>query len=125
MRTLLPKLLLSLTLITTSTLPITTTAQSSHAHHQSGVSGQVVGLPTVAAGCTIRVLSSNGRFVTEVSTDAQFNFEIGLKPGIYTLQPFPFTASPNLIIPPGVPIAVKVEKKTFTELTLTYTPLPI
>ena len=125
MRTLLPKLLLSIALITTSILPVRTIAQSSHAHHQSGVTGQVVGLPTVVTGCIIRVLSSNGRFVTEVSTDAQLNFEIGLKPGIYTLQPLPFTASPNLFIPPGVPVAVKVEKKTFTELTLTYTPLPM
>ena len=94
-------------------------------HHQSGISGQVVGLPTFVTECWVRIVSSDGgKFFADVPTTAGLRFEVALKPGVYTLVPHPVSPDPNELIIPGLPVVVRVEKKSFTELALVYSPEP-
>jgi hypothetical protein len=98
-------------------------------HPHSGVVGQVFIGPTCPQirpdlDCRdrpfqtgITVVSDDGRFVTDLMTDEAGRFAVLLKPGNYVLIP-DGAAEPTL---PGVDVvAVRVEKKLFTPVTIVY-----
>jgi hypothetical protein len=124
MKIVIPKLILSIGLLTAWLLPIGATVQANQGHHQSGIIGQVVGLPTFIDQCHVRIVSSDGGKVdTDIVTDSDLTFAVALKPGVYTLFPY-VVNTPPLFIPPGSPIVVRVEKKDIEEMTLLYAPQP-
>lgn len=93
-------------------------------HHQSGITGQVVGLPTFIHQCHIGIVSSDGGKVdADIITDTDLRFQVALKPGIYTLVPY-VVNTPPLFIPPSSPVVLRVDKKDFNEAVLIYTPRP-
>src|SRR5260221_558799 len=60
MKTVIPKLILSIGLLTGCLIPTGAEAQANQGHHQSGLSGQVVGFPTFVHQGHIRIVSSDG-----------------------------------------------------------------
>ncbi len=106
-------------------LPATLQAGPKQGHHQAGLSGQVVGLPTFVTTCNVRIVSSDtGRYIADIAASPGVPFEVALKPGVYTLQVYPVVPLPNPALPPGTPLVVQVQKKQITELTLSYSPQP-
>ncbi len=99
---------------------------SAAGHHQSGITGQVLlySCPVVFPGAncyrpyqtSFVVETESGRFVTTVMSGPHGRFEAFLKPGDYVLvadpatQPFPFLK----------PLAVHVDKKQFTTVTVVF-----
>ena len=124
MKTVIPKLILSIGLLTGCLIPTGAEAQANQGHHQSGLSGQVVGFPTFVHQCHIRIVSSDGaKTDIDIVTDSELRFEVSLKPGVYTLVPY-VVNTPPLFIAPGSPVVVTVEKKDIEKITLIYTPQP-
>jgi hypothetical protein len=122
MKTVTPKLILWVGLLTTCLLPIV--GPANQGHHQSGIIGQVVGLPNFIHQCHIHLVSSDGGKVdTDIVTDSDLKFAVALKPGIYTLIPYVVNTPPIFILP-GSPVVVRVEKKDIKEITLFYVPQP-
>ena len=107
-------------------MPINAFAQD--AHHQSGVTGEVFiyVCPQLQPGFDrerpyqtgITVVTDDGRFVTEFLTDEQGRFEAFLKPGNYVL--IPDGAGGPRQLPRVETLAVTVEKKSFTPVTIVY-----
>lgn len=117
--------IISRSLLWTAVLGICLAAFGAQAkgYNQSGITGQVVGLPTSVTQCFILVVSTEKRNFAQVfSTDDQLRFRIALKPGNYVLVPFVASGSGDPEIAPGTPVPVQVFRKTFSEITLTYTP---
>ncbi|TAK98978.1 MAG: hypothetical protein EPO07_11275 [Verrucomicrobia bacterium] len=119
------KLLFKLTLLSVAAVfCLAPLAAQSRGYHQSGITGQVTGFPTFITQCHILIIATDGRkFQTVADTDNQLHFDVGLKPGTYSLIPFA-DAPPGLVIPQGVPVTVRVDKKQFLQFTLVYTPQP-
>ncbi len=77
---------------------------------------------------TITVLTETGEFVTKVATDAEGNFAVSLKPGIYQIVPeiFTWTLPPSGSIIFGFcrlyasPFQVTVEKKVIASVEVRY-----
>ena len=112
-------------------------------HPHTGIAGRSVG-PTLCNAfppydCTdpvpvptlISILSEAGDLIEEVATDAEGNFAVHLKPGVYWVWPKVFTLSesggnPGYLTPPHVchlgasPFQVTVEKKAVTAVEVTY-----
>jgi hypothetical protein len=65
----------------------------------------------------ITVTTGNGRFVTKLMTDSQGHFEVFLKPGKYVLIP---DGARDGALPSVDELAVQVEKKQFTPVTIIY-----
>ncbi len=96
-------------------------------HHQSGNTGEVVlsqcAVVSLGADCydpyptSITVTTESGRFVTRVTTDAGGHFQVFLKPGDYALIG---DAGDSLPFPSVKPVAVQVDKKRFTPVTVIY-----
>jgi hypothetical protein len=125
MKSIVPKLILSIGLLAACLLPTGAGGQANQGHHRSGIIGQVVGLPTFVTECNVRIVSSDGgKFFADIPTVADLHFAVTLKPGVYTLVPYPVSPVANLFIPAGLPVVVRVEKKDLTELTLVFTPKP-
>jgi len=121
MKNILSKLALLAAMATLCLAPL---SAQSRGYHQSGIIGQVAGFPTFITHCNILVVASDGRrFQTVVTTDNQLQFDVGLKPGTYTLIPFADPV-PGLTLPQGLPVVVQVERKQFLDFTLVYTPQP-
>jgi len=106
---------------------ISTNALAQEGHHQSGVTGQVFisVCPVVRLGenCDrpyptgITIITDDGQFVTEIVTDAEGHFEVFLKPGDYVLVP---KGAGEATFPRVEELAVHVEKKQFTAVTIVY-----
>jgi len=76
---------------------------------------------------TITVLTENGEFVTKVATDAEGNFAVSLKPGIYRIVPEVFTWAPSsgpivfgFCTLYASPFQVTVEKKVIASVEVRY-----
>ncbi len=116
-------------------LPTTAQSQGNQGHHQSGIvglvtAGVVSGTPTGEGPIIpehVRVYSETGKLLTEVETeataDANWHFEIFLKPGTYTLVAYAGPPPEEGGILYSFPVAVTVGKKQFTEVTLNFRPL--
>lgn len=114
-----------LALLAVCFMPVTAFAQEGH--HQSGVTGQVFisVCPVVRLGenCDrpyptgITIITDDGQFVTEVVTDEEGRFEVLLKPGDYILIP---KGAGEATFPRVDELAVHVEKKQFTAVTIVY-----
>jgi hypothetical protein len=106
-------------------MPINSFAQEGH--HQSGVTGEVFisVCPVVRLGenCDrpyptgITIMTDDGQFVTEIVTDAEGRFEVFLKPGDYVLVP---KGAGEATFPRVEELAVHVDKKQFTAVTIVY-----
>jgi hypothetical protein len=119
------KLILTIGLLAACLFPVGTTARANEGHHQSGMFGQIVGLPTFVTECNIEIVSSDGgTLVADVQTDSDLRFEVALKPGVYTMVLHPISPIRNLYIPPSVPFVFHVGKKVLAEMLLNYTPRP-
>ena len=57
----------------------------------------IYGSDPIPVPTTITVLTEAGDFVTDVATDAEGNFAVKLKPGIYWIMPEVFTLSSSPI----------------------------
>ncbi len=126
MKTYRTPILSGLVLLAVSLIPASTFAES-RGHHQSGVRGEVllydcaVVLPT--SDCydpyqaSITVVTETGRFVARVTTDKSGHFEVFLKPGDYVLIG---DSGDSLLFPDAKPVAVHVDKKQFTPVTIVY-----
>jgi len=96
-------------------------------HDESGVTGRVFisVCPVVRLGenCDrpyptgINIITDDGQFVTEIVTDAEGRFEVFLKPGDYVLVP---KGAGEATFPHVDELAVHVEKKQFTAVTIVY-----
>ena len=95
-------------------------------HHHSGITGEVFisDCPLVRRGLNcdrpyptgITVVTGNRRFIT-VATDGQGKFEVFLKPGDYVLIP---DGAGEAKFPRVEALAVRVEKDSFTPVTIVY-----
>lgn len=125
MKNIIQKFTVSTGLLASCVLSIGASAQVNQGHHQSGIIGQVEGLPTSIHQCHIRILSSDGGKVdTDIITDLNLTFGVALKPGVYTLVPYVVNTPPPFI-PAGSPVVVEVEKKEMQEMTLLYVPYTV
>ena len=103
---------------------MTIPSKASEGHHQSGITGQIVGIPTFVIESTVFIVSSDGgKYMATIDAD-QNHFEVALKPGVYTLVVQPISPISNLYIGPGAPVVVTVDKKEVKVLTLNYSPQP-
>jgi hypothetical protein len=124
MKTRICRLIPLIGLLTACLILIGPRVLANQGHHQSGIVGQVVGLPNFIQECRIRIVSSDGgKLDVDIVTDADLTFAISLKPGVYTLVPYVVNAPP-LFIPSGSPVVVRVEKKNIVAMTLPYIPEP-
>lgn len=90
--------------------------------------GVLVATPTGEGSAAIpdhvRVYSEKGKLLTEVETEvvenANWHFEVFLKPGIYTLVAYAGAAPEVGGILYSLPVAVTVGKKEFTEVALSF-----
>lgn len=106
-------------------MPLNIFAQEGH--EQSGITGQVFisVCPVVRLGenCDrpfstgITVVTDDGRFVTHLVTDGQGRFDVFLKPGDYVLVP---DGAGQATFPHVETLAVRVEQKSFTPVTIVY-----
>ena len=86
----------------------------------------IFGTDPVPVPTTITVLSETGEFVTEVATDAEGNFAVKLKPGVYWLMPEVFEwRNPGEIVIHvcrlyAGPIEVTVERKALSSVVVGY-----
>ncbi len=93
----------------------------------SGIKGQVsigpmcpvmqanLPCPDQPYAATIRVLDQDGKKVTEITSDAQGNFKVGLPPGTYVLSPLPGDSMAHAPEQPAT-----VVDGQFTRVTITY-----
>ena len=112
-------------LLSTSSLTLNSFAQEGH--HQSGITGEVFIsvclVVRLGENCDrpyptgITVVTENGRFVTDVVTDALGKFEVFLKPGDYVLIP---DGAGQATLPHVDTLAVRVEEKQFAAVTIVY-----
>jgi hypothetical protein len=96
-------------------------------HYRSGVAGgvfiYVCPRPIPGVNCyrpyqtSISIVTDDGRFVTELMTDEAGRFEVLLKPGNYVLIP---AGAGEHTLPRVDVVAVRVEKKHFTPVTIVY-----
>lgn len=75
----------------------------------------------------VRVYSDNGTLLTEVETEvtgeANWHFEVYLKPGHYTVIAYAGAPPEKGGILYSLPVPVTVEKKQFTEVALSFRPV--
>jgi hypothetical protein len=95
-------------------LPITTQAQNNQGHHQSGIIGQIEQVP---GPWEVRIVSADGKLVTNIQADNTGSFEVDLKPGTYVLTPYILSLDGTGALV-GVSATVVVGKKQFTMLDL-------
>lgn len=96
-------------------------------HHQCGITGEVLLYKCAVVDPTsqcyepyqagITITTESGRYVTRVTTDASGHFQVFLKRGDYVLIG---DAADNLPYPDAKPVAVHVDKKSFTPVTIVY-----
>ncbi|SRR5258706_8973694 len=99
-------------------------SKASEGHHQTGISAQIVGVPTFVVESTVFIVSSDGgKYMATIGADGN-HFDVALKPGVYTLVVQPISPISNLYFGPGIPVVVIVDKKEVKELTLEYSPQP-
>ena|SRR5258708_39828708 len=78
-------------------------SKASEGHHQTGISAQIVGVPTFVVESTVFIISSDGgKYMATVHADEN-RFDAALKPGVYTLVVQPISPISNLYFVPRSP----------------------
>src|SRR5438132_8505936 len=120
----------------------TPTHLTAEGHHQSGIGGQAiiqphiifvrqpgpfpcgiglvsVSVPEQPVQTHVRIYSEKGVLVSDVLTDADGQFSLPLKPGTYTVLPYPLlTFSDHVLVP--VVTTVTVSKKEWGSVLASY-----
>src|SRR5881628_500865 len=121
MKTVIPKLFLSIGLLTAYLLPLS--VEANQGHHQSGIIGRVqVEQIGVRLDWQVRVTTDMFEPVAVLQTDEDGQFIVNLKPGTYHLNAFVGGNGDATLAGPTIRVTVTKKDFTIVELPLGFGP---